>query len=105
MMLKEDGSLPLLKLDKGVAHDSGVTHVSGESEFVDDRPVLKHELHVGTIYSARARAEIKKIDFSKALQMPGVVGVYTYKGPRPESMGHHLSRPAALGRERSPLCR
>src|SRR3954465_7284208 len=52
-------------------------HVAGESEFIDDRPPVQGELHVGVIYSPVAHGKIKKISFAKALQLPGVVGVFT----------------------------
>lgn len=62
---------------KGLPHDSSVTHVAGESEFIDDRPSVQGELHVGVVLSPVAHGKIKKISTQKALQIPGVVGVYT----------------------------
>jgi xanthine dehydrogenase large subunit len=64
---------------KGLPHDSSITHVAGESEFIDDRPAVQGELHVGVITSQVAHGRIKKISFQKALELPGVVGVYTGK--------------------------
>ena len=58
-------------------HDNAHTHVTGESEFVDDRPLLKNELFCDVFYSTRAHAEIKRIDFTEALKMPGVVEIFT----------------------------
>ncbi len=58
-------------------HDYAHTHVTGESEFVDDRPALKNELFCDVFFSTRAHALIKKIDFSEALKMPGVVHIFT----------------------------
>lgn len=58
-------------------HDYAHTHVCGESEFVDDRPALKNELFCDVFYSTRAHALIKKVDFSEALKMPGVVEIFT----------------------------
>lgn len=58
-------------------HDYAHTHVCGESEFVDDRPVMKNELFCDVFFSTRAHALIKKIDFTEALKMPGVVEVFT----------------------------
>ncbi len=60
-------------------HDSSETHVSGESEFVDDRPFTAGELHVDVVYSSVAHARIKKISFATAAKIPAVVGIYTYK--------------------------
>ena len=42
-------------------HDSASTHVTGRSEFVDDRPKLSNEVHVEVLYSPHAKAKIKKI--------------------------------------------
>jgi xanthine dehydrogenase large subunit len=58
-------------------HDYAHTHVCGESEFVDDRPVLKNELFCDVFFSTRAHALIKRIDFTEALKMPGVVEIFT----------------------------
>lgn len=58
-------------------HDNAHTHVTGESEFVDDRPIMKNELFCDVFYSSRAHALIKKIDFTEALKMPGVVEIFT----------------------------
>lgn len=60
-------------------HDSAWTHVQGLSEFVDDRPLLAGELHVAIVYSPHAHAEILDMDFSQALQVEGVVGIFTAK--------------------------
>jgi len=60
-------------------HDSAHTHVTGKSEYVDDRPILPNELHVGVVYSEEAHAEILKIDIAQALKLPGVVTIYTAK--------------------------
>lgn len=58
-------------------HDSAHTHVTGESEYVDDRPIMKGELFVETLFSPHARARIVSMDTSPALRVPGVLGVYT----------------------------
>ncbi|MFP5385684.1 MAG: xanthine dehydrogenase molybdopterin binding subunit [Bacteriovoracia bacterium] len=58
-------------------HDYAHTHVCGESEFVDDRPLMKNELFCDVFYSTRAHALIKKVDFTEALKMPGVVQIFT----------------------------
>lgn len=58
-------------------HDSAHTHVTGESEFVDDRAKLHNELFVDVFYSTRAHATIKHLDFSEVLKQPKVVAVFT----------------------------
>jgi xanthine dehydrogenase large subunit len=62
-LLKDVGSPP---------HDSAITHVTGKSEFIDDRPVVKGELHCGLVYSPFARARLKLLDLAPALQIAGV---------------------------------
>lgn len=57
--------------------DHAHTHVCGESEFVDDRPIMRNELFCDIFFSTRAHALIKRIDFTEALAMPGVVAVFT----------------------------
>lgn len=56
-------------------HDSSHLHVAGESTFIDDRPFLSNELHVGLILSPHAKARILSIDFSKAVDL----GVFAFK--------------------------
>lgn len=58
-------------------HDNAHTHVTGQSEFVDDRPIMRNELFADVFYSSRAHALIKKLDFTKVLKTPGVVAVFT----------------------------
>jgi xanthine dehydrogenase large subunit len=58
-------------------HDYAHTHVTGESEFVDDRPILRNELFCDVFFSTRAHALIKRVDFTEALKMPGVVEIFT----------------------------
>ncbi|WP_408096700.1 xanthine dehydrogenase molybdopterin binding subunit [Peredibacter sp. HCB2-198] len=58
-------------------HDYAHTHVCGESEFVDDRPIMKNELFVDVFFSTRAHALIKRVDFTEVLKQPGVVAVFT----------------------------
>ncbi len=60
-------------------HDYAHTHVSGKSEYVDDRSPLKNELYVEVFYSDRAHAKITKLDYSQVLAMPEVVAVLTAK--------------------------
>jgi xanthine dehydrogenase large subunit len=60
-------------------HDSAHTHVTGESEYVDDRTIARNELFVDIFYSTRAHAKIKKLDYSKVFEDDDVVAVYTAK--------------------------
>ena len=60
-------------------HDSAHTHVTGQSEFIDDRLPLPNELQVEIAWSPHAHARIIKIHPEKALAIPGVVAVFTAK--------------------------
>lgn len=71
---KAGANMPdILEYRGSASHDSSTTHVSGRSEYVDDRPVLKGELFCGLVYSPYARARVKKLDLSRALKIPGVI--------------------------------
>lgn len=66
------------KLKKNTApHDSGYSHVTGESVFIDDRPELTGELHVALVLSTVAHAKIKNINIDAAISAEGVVAVLT----------------------------
>ncbi len=54
-------------------------HVTGKSVYLDDIPVQRGTLY-SVVYDAQvAHAEIKHIDYSKALQVPGVERIITWK--------------------------
>jgi xanthine dehydrogenase large subunit len=61
------------------SHDSARGHVRGASEFIDDRPAVAGELHVGVVFSTEPHARIVAIHSAEALAVAGVVGVYTAK--------------------------
>ncbi len=55
------------------------THVRGESLFVDDL-ITRQDTLVGLVFdSPKAHGKIKKVDYSKAEQVKGVVKIFTYK--------------------------
>lgn len=60
-------------------HDSAHLHVTGKSEYVDDRSILPGEVFVEVVYSTEARARIKAIDAKEALRLKGVLGLFTAK--------------------------
>lgn len=72
-------ALEILRNNKSVSHDSARTHVTGKSEYVDDRPSQKRELLCGLVYSPYARAKIKNLYLEAALATPGVITVITAK--------------------------
>ncbi len=66
-------------LAPGPSHDSARTHVQGASEFVDDRPPVAGELHVGVVFSSEPHAKLVRVDVDAALAAEGVVAVFTAK--------------------------
>ncbi|MGV6851608.1 MAG: molybdopterin cofactor-binding domain-containing protein, partial [bacterium] len=62
---------------KDLAHDSAVGHVTGQSVFIADRPEQKSELWVEVLYSTRAHAKIKHLNFEAAKKIEGVAGIFT----------------------------
>lgn len=66
-----------MSLDQKVPHDSSLGHVTGESIFVDDRPEVRGEVHVGLVGSPVACGILKAIKAEKALAHPDCLGVFT----------------------------
>ncbi len=60
-----------------LAHDSAHLHVSGASEYVDDRPRLPNEAFLEVVYSAEPHARILGLDVKAALASEGVLGIFT----------------------------
>ncbi len=58
------------------SHDNAHTHVTGRSEFVDDRVLQKNELYVDILFCKHAKARIKKISIEKALKIKGCAGIF-----------------------------
>lgn len=83
--------LEILKAPKSSPHDSAHLHVAGESVYVDDRPFMPNELHVGLWYSPHAQARIVKIDISEAQKSPGVSCVVTAADLHHNSWGSIIS--------------
>lgn len=66
-------------IGKSVAHDSSITHVTGESVFIDDIIPAKDEIQVSYFGSPVAAGKLKKIHTDKALKIAGVLAIYTAK--------------------------
>ena len=66
-------------MSKPVIHDSSVSYVLGEAEYVDDRPLVHGEVFVDIVYSSVAHGRIKSVDVSECLKLPGVIAAYTSK--------------------------
>lgn len=59
---------------KEIPHLSALKHCTGEAEYVDDMPQQKNELHCAPVLSTEAHAKLLAVDWSAALEMPGVLG-------------------------------
>ena len=68
-----------MSVGKSIHHDSAIGHVSGRSQFIDDRMKLKNEVFVGLIGTPVSAGTVKKIHFDDALKVPGVIAAFTAK--------------------------
>ena len=59
---------------KAVKHRSAEKQVTGEAEYLDDLPIMENELYFVPLLSTNANAKIIEVDWTKALQIEGVVG-------------------------------
>ncbi|KAI0846571.1 xanthine dehydrogenase [Daldinia vernicosa] len=62
-------------LGKADSHVAALKQTTGEAQYTDDIPPLKNELHACLVLSTRAHAKIKSIDYTAALDIPGVVDI------------------------------
>ena len=60
-------------------HNSSRTHVTGSSEFIDDRSSLRNEVFCDIFYSSKAHAKIIDLDYSNVLNAKNVITVLTAK--------------------------
>jgi xanthine dehydrogenase large subunit len=77
-------------IGKDIAHDSAVTHVTGESIFLDDLPPLAGELLAGIVPAPFAHGTLKSLDLSTSVAVPGVAVILTAR----DVPGHNLFGPA-----------
>ncbi len=63
----------------GFGNADAINHVTGKSVYVDDIPVMEGMLFVKVFDSPNAHGIIKKLDFSAAAQMPGIVKIFSFK--------------------------
>ncbi len=66
-----------MSIGRNLPHDSAIGHVTGESIFVDDRPSTTNEVHVGFVGTTVAAGVLINVDASEALEISGVLAVYT----------------------------
>ncbi len=60
-------------------HIDAALHTRGESEYVDDLPQPAEMLFAAVYGSPTAHGKVKKLDYSEAEKVPGVVAVLTAK--------------------------
>lgn len=67
-------------------HLAAMKQTTGEAQYTDDIPPLRNELYGCYVLSKKAHAKIKSVDYSAALEMPGVVDyVDRHDLPSPEA--------------------
>ena len=62
---------------KVTPHDSAVAHVTGDAEYIDDRPFVQGEVYVDVFYSPVSHGKITNLDTSEAMKVDGVIAIYT----------------------------
>lgn len=60
-------------LGKANPHVAALKQTCGEAQYTDDIPVQKNELYGCLVLSTKARAKITSVDYSPAMELPGVV--------------------------------
>ncbi len=68
-----------MTIGKNIAHESGASHVTGASVFIDDRPELINEVFVGVVTCKIAKGRLLSVNSDKALAHENCLGVYTSK--------------------------
>ncbi|PHH89212.1 hypothetical protein CDD83_6484 [Cordyceps sp. RAO-2017] len=93
-MVDEKSSVAYEKEVTGKAnpHVAALKQTTGEAQYTDDIPSLKNELHGCWVLSTRAHARIKSIDYSAALDMPGVVD-YVDRSDMPSAEANKFGAP------------
>ncbi|KAH8714207.1 molybdopterin binding aldehyde oxidase/xanthine dehydrogenase [Ilyonectria robusta] len=73
----EDAAAAYMKevTGKSNPHVAALKQTTGEAQYTDDIPALKNELHGCYVLSKKAHAKIKFVDYSEAVNMPGVVDI------------------------------
>jgi xanthine dehydrogenase large subunit len=72
---------PLARIRGGVhasaRHDSAVGHVTGGARYLDDIPTVPGTLEAALVLSPHAHARIRRLDYARALAVPGAVVAVT----------------------------
>jgi xanthine dehydrogenase large subunit len=64
-------------IGRDIRHDSSLTHVTGESIFIDDRPIVAGEVFIGLVTSPVAKGILNKIIDEDAFAHENCLGVWT----------------------------
>jgi xanthine dehydrogenase large subunit len=86
-------------IGKSLPHDSAVTHVTGESLYIDDIAPRVNEVFVEVFVSPSAHGLITSFDYSAALKVSGVIGVFTHKDLACNKFGPILQDEVLLAQE------
>lgn len=71
---------------KPQAHVSALKQCTGEAQYTDDIPPQKNELYGCLVLSTKPRARIRSVDYSAALEIPGVYDFVDHRDlPSPEA--------------------
>ncbi len=89
---------------KNIPHDSAFSHVSGKSEFIDDRPPMPGELQLTLLLSERAHADFRIENLDEARQLPGIHGIFTAKDFHHNLWGTILQDQPLLAESRVQYC-
>lgn len=73
-------------------HLAALKQTTGEAQYTDDIPPLRNELYGCLVLSKKAHAKIKSVDFSAALDIPGVVD-YIDKDDMPNPRANRWAAP------------
>ncbi|KXX73654.1 Xanthine dehydrogenase [Madurella mycetomatis] len=77
---------------KSNPHVAALKQVTGEAQYTDDIPPLKNELYGCLVLSTKAHAKLKSVDYSPALDIPGVVD-YVDKSDMPTPQANRWGAP------------
>jgi xanthine dehydrogenase/oxidase len=87
---KEDRDATILYqqkiLGKASPHVAAMQQCTGQAQYTDDIPVQKNELYGCLVLSTKAHAKITSVDYSPAMELPGVVEYVDHTDmPTPEA--------------------
>ncbi|MDA4132573.1 MAG: FAD binding domain-containing protein, partial [Thaumarchaeota archaeon] len=79
-------------LGKASPHVAALKQTTGEAQYTDDIPPMANELQGCLVLSTKAHAKIRSVDWSAALDIPGVVD-YVDKSDMPSDAANHWGAP------------